>query len=448
MPTMDVISTGLVASELPLARVTGGHGVFFTLEDGREVIDASNTAAPVGHRHSKIVEAVRRAATAPAVNEGWAWEGRDEASRALVETAFPGEEDWVGGVRFCISGSEANDLALSLSQALTGRTALATRERAYHGMTGLARDVTLQPHWHGGLSSRKGGWRRVPRTVPVRELPHPRCGLSAEASRCAREGRCTCVPDAERQLADVAAVIVDYTQGGIYPSALYQDEVARAARRASALWIADEVVTGLGRTGVWLNYLRGETRPDIVTMGKPLTGGMAPGGAVIVSRALREQLREESWQTYSTFRGHPLAVAAIAATVRVIDREGLVERVASLEHVLREGLAELANRHPSVRRVDGCGFHWTVELHGRDWREWYGDGPEVPLATRVTVRTLERDVLVGTSGEETSLFLAPPLIASREELERIIDALDHGLEVADRVAGGAGAAAPRGTRSG
>jgi 4-aminobutyrate aminotransferase-like enzyme len=431
MATMNLISTGLVASDSPLVRVVDGHGVFFVLDDGREVIDASNTAAPLGHAYPDVKAAVQQAASAPAVNEGWSWPGRETAAQDLMDTAFAGEEDWVGGVRFFVSASEANDLALSLSQALTGRSALATRERAYHGMTGLARDMTVQPHWHGGLSSRHGGWRGVPRIVPVRELPRPRCGWNGENPRCAEEGRCTCVNGAADLLADVAAVILDYSQGGSYPAPLYQDEVASAARRAGAHWIADEVVTGLGRTGVWFNFLRGEARPDMVTLGKPLTGGAAPGGAVVVSRDLLEQLRDESWQTYSTFRGHPLEVAAISATLHAIERDGLVERAASLDRVLREGLSALRDRHPSISRIAGCGLHWTIELHGRDWREWHGDGPGSPLASRVTVRTLEKDVLIATSGEETSLFLAPPLIVTEEELERIIDALDHGLDVAD-----------------
>lgn len=438
MTTMELISTGLVASDAPLVRVAGGHGPFFVLEDGREVLDASNTAAPLGHGHPELIEAVREAATAPAVNEGWGWPGRDAAARDLLETAFAGEEDWVGGVRFCLSGSEANDLALSLCQALTGRSPLVTRERAYHGMAGLARDMTVQPHWHGGLSSRNGGWRGVPRTTEVRTLPRPRCGLHEQESECARAGRCTCIEGSEGMLDGAAAVIVDYTQGGIYSSSLYQDAIAEAAAAAGALWIADEVVTGLGRSGAWLNYRRGEQRPDIVTLGKPITGGVAPGGAVVISRELRERLREESWQTYSTFRGHPVEVAAISATVRAIERDGLVERAAGLEGRLRDGLGELAERHPSVSRVDGCGLHWTVELHGRDWREWHGDGGGSPLASRVAERALERDVLVATSGEETSLFLAPALISTEEQLDRIVAALDHGLELADEAVAGNG----------
>ncbi len=144
-------------------RIVGGEGVHFILADGRRVIDGSNTGGPLGHQHPEMVDAIRRAATNPVVNDGWIWTDREEGARELFEIAFAGEESWVGAVRFFISGSEANDLALSLAQAITGRAAIATRERAYHGMVGLARDVTVQPHWHGGLALHSGGSRPVPR---------------------------------------------------------------------------------------------------------------------------------------------------------------------------------------------------------------------------------------------------------------------------------------------
>ena len=160
-----LLVTGINAGSGRDVRVVGGQGVHLLLDDGRPVIDGSNTGCPLGHAHPEVVEAVRRAASRPVVNEGWLWVEREDAAAQLVEGAFAGE-DWVAAVRLCLSGSEANDLALSLAQALTGRTAVATRERAYHGMCGLARDVTVQPHWHGGLAGVQER-RPVPRSVPV-----------------------------------------------------------------------------------------------------------------------------------------------------------------------------------------------------------------------------------------------------------------------------------------
>jgi 4-aminobutyrate aminotransferase-like enzyme len=376
-----------------------------------------------------MVAAVREAADEPVVNDGWYWPAREAAIDELIETAFGGDASLVGAVRFALSGGEANDLALSLAQALTGRAPLVTRERAYHGICGLAREMTVQPHWHGGLSSTEGGIRPAARLADVRQLPMPRGARikGGAADLPPHELRA----EAVGMMKDSAAVIVDYTQGGIYHSAEYQDTIADAAKEAGTLWIADEVVTGFGRTGSWFGFEGGETRPDIITLGKPLAGGAAPAGAVVLSKRVADMLDHERWQTFSTFRGHPVMIAAMRAHLRVHAREGLVDHVRELDAVFEQGLTEIAARHPSVVRVDGRGIHWTIELEGPDWRDWHADVSEAPLASQVANRAMEAGALIGTSGEETSLFLAPPFIIQEPEVRLLLEALDHGLAIAD-----------------
>jgi hypothetical protein len=211
----------------------------------------------------------------------------------------------------------------------------------------------------------------------------------------------------------------------------YQDQVASLARETGALWIADETVTGFGRVGGWLQFQRGQSRPDLVTLGKCMSAGGAAAGAVVLSKDLLERLDGTSWQSYSTYRSHPVAMAAIRAHLRVSSRERLYERARDLDgHMLRR-LAEVAAQHPSVARADGRGLHWTVELNGPDWHEWRGEEAS-PLASRVVARALKAGALIATSGEQTSLFLAPPLVVCERELDLIFDALHHGLELADK----------------
>jgi 4-aminobutyrate aminotransferase-like enzyme len=422
-----LLSTSLTTGKAAVPTVVGGEGVWFELADGRRVLDASNTAAPLGHRHPEIVEAARNAASAPAVNEGWGWPEREAAAEELVATAF-GDADWVGAVRFFISASEANDAALALAQALTGRRGLATRERAYHGGAGLAREMTIQPQWHGGLSAAAGGVKPAPRLVDVYALPAPTSArVTGQPDPTVGDGW---VDDARAGLARSAAVLLDYSQGGVYHSPAYQDRVADLAREAGTLWIADETVTGFGRVGGWYQFEQGTSRPDMVTMGKSLAAGAAAAGALVLSRDLLDQLAGSSWQTYSTFRGHPAAVAAVRAHLRVSARDGVHQRALELDGVMFEQLSRLAEAHPGVARVDGRGLHWTVELHGPDWRTWRGEEAE-PLASQVVARALEKGVLISTSAEQTSLFLAPPLIVEREQLELLFEALDHALVLAD-----------------
>ncbi|SNT10439.1 aminotransferase class III-fold pyridoxal phosphate-dependent enzyme [Rhodococcoides kyotonense] len=411
------------------AALVGGEGAYLDYSDGTRILDASNTGGPLGHAHPAMVEAVVESARFPVATEGQMWAERDAAADELVDIAFAGEDDWVGGVRFGLSGSEVNDIALSLAQALTGRDGLVARERAYHGLVGLSRDVTVQPQWHGGLSLLSGGVSVPSRSADVRTIAGPDGAIWTNGdSRSPNELSDRDLTDA---LTGAAAVIVDYTQGGRYYEADYQEHVAAAARAAGAIWIADEVVTGLGRSGSWFAFQGAPSRPDMVTMGKPLAGGAAPAGAVVLSKAMLELLRDVKWQNYSTFRAHPAMIHAARAHLRVVQSEGLVERAEVAGVRFAEGLLAIADRHPSVERIAGKGMHWTIELRGVDWKDWLSDTSEVQIADSVAAVARSKGVHVGTSDEATSLFVAPPLIVTDAEIDRILDAVDEGLFAAD-----------------
>jgi len=197
--------------------------------------------------------------------------------------------------------------------------------------------------------------------APVRILPAPDGAIygASPTNPSAKQY----LADAANTLSDTAATIIDYTQGGIYYDGEYQDELALRAREAGSIWIADEVVTGAGRAGRWFAFQGAESRPDIVTLG----GSAAAVAAVVVSKAVVEQLKGKSWQNYGTLRGHPISMAAISAYLRVVTDEDILSRVRRLEGVFARRLLEIARRHPSVKRVAGQGLHWTIELHGPDW---------------------------------------------------------------------------------
>lgn len=423
-----LLSTGLNAGSDTVVEVVGGKGAWFELSDGRRVLDGSNSAGALGHAHPEMVETIRKAAEFPAVSEGWFFRERERAAEDLIDMAFAGEHDWVGAVRFGLSGSEINDLALSLAQAVTGRAPIATRERAYHGLTGLSRDVTVQPHWHGGLSLMSGGVKLAAPNTETRILAAPMGSLWGKR---VYELPAETPAEVEAKLAGVAGVIIDYSQGGIYHDPAWQDMVAAAAKKQNALWIADEVITGAGRMGRWFAFQGGESRPDIVTMGKALAGGAAPIGAVILSKEMVERLDGAAWQAYSTFRGHPITMAAVRTYLRIVQSAGLFDRVNALAAMIGPRLIDIAQKHPSVARIDGRGMHWTIELHGPHWKNWRADTSIAPIASKVSSRALANDVVIGTSGEETSLFLAPPLIVTDEEVTRLLDVLDDALVVAD-----------------
>jgi len=423
--------------EQPPFSIVGGRGATLVLSDGREVIDAGSISASIlGHGHPALVEAVKRAAEAPYVSDGFGDPARFQAAEDLLGIAFAEEADWVGVVRFFTSASEANDMALLLARTVTGRAPLVSRQLAYHGAVGLAREASNHPLWNGGLARAAGGWQDPPALDAAwRVLPEP--AEDVGGPRPAGAPLDPTLAGAAELLDGAAALITDYGSSGVFfPSPAYQDALAGLAQAAGAQWISDEAVTGLGRLGRSFAFQHGATRPDIVTLGKGLTGGASPGGAVVLSRDFTERLGDRRWMTYSTFRGHPTTVAAISATVRTIRDEGLVERARTVGERFGAELRAMAERHACVRRVVGEGLLWAIDLHGDPAHAsatWHGDGRAAPLSEVVTGRALELGALMSAYSGHV-VWLVPPLVIEEEALARVVEILDDALAAADRAA--------------
>jgi 4-aminobutyrate aminotransferase-like enzyme len=434
MPRRPALLGGMLApGERPGTYVKSGRGTRLTLADGREVIDGgSMSSCVVGHCHPAVVSAVQRAAESVYVNDTTGWAPREAAAQDLLEVAFAGEP-WADMVAFFVSASEANELGLLLAQELTGRAGLVCRELSYHGCAGLARSVSSHPLWSASLAAESDGATVVaPNPEDVRRLAVPVCGLGEvpPSHRCID----SCLAGAETQLAGAAAVIVDYSQGCVCPSAQWQDTLAAQARAAGTLWIADETVTGFGRLGHGFAFQRGASRPDVVGLGKGISGGAVAAGALVLSREVVERIDNRRWTTSATYRGNPLAAAAISATMGVLRNEGLIERAASLGETFGRDVKEVARRHPSVERVVGDGMLWVIQLRtdaGHTEHAWRGSGRSVLPAT-VQSAAIDHGAYIGVQSGQ-SVWTIPPLIISELEVEQIVDALDRGLGAADRV---------------
>lgn len=417
-----------------------GRGTQLTLADGRTVIDVGAMSANLlGHCHPEVVAAVQAAAETVYVGDMVGYPPREQAVDDILDIAYGGE-DWAGSVALFVSSSEAADLGLGLAQMLTGREPLVCRRSGYHGGVGLAREVSHHPMWNTSLAALAGGALARPGYGVTREIPVPECGRALQPA--GHDCHEACLDGAAEALTSAAAVIMDYSQGGVMPSAQYQDALANMARDAGALWIADETVTAYGRMGHGFAFQRGSTRPDMVTMGKGITGGAVPAGALILSKEVVEAIGERRWMTSSTYRGHPLAVAAMSAVVKVIDRDKLVERAARLGESLGPDLQSIAASHPSVRGVIGEGLSWLIHVaepdRSLDEDEWRGDGQHTGISNAVHRAILDQGVLIPEfSGER--LWIVPPLIISESDLATALEALDDALAVADRMLEAAGA---------
>jgi 4-aminobutyrate aminotransferase-like enzyme len=416
----------LAFDERPPLAVRSGRGMELMLEDGREVLDAGSLSANLlGHCHPALVEAVMSAARTVYVNDATGYAPRARAAEDFLAIAFS-EEPWAAAVVFTLSSSEAADLALTLAQMLTGRRPLVGRELGYHGATGLGREVSSHPLWSHGLLA-DTDVTLPPSSSMIRQLPVPRCGLADLDP--SHDCMATCLQGATETLRGAAAVIIDNGQAGVITSAAYQDALASAAADAGALWIADETVSGLGRIGRMFAFQRGRSRPDMVTLGKGLTGSAAPGGALVLSAGVVEAIGGRKWMTTSTFRGHPVTVAAISAAMKTIEGDRLIDAAAAHGARLRERLAVVAARHSIVRRLKGDGIMWFMELTASPEHQeeiWRGGGEALPITALVQARALARGVLIGVySG--TLIWLIPPLIATAGQLDEVVDALDGAL---------------------
>jgi ornithine--oxo-acid transaminase len=224
----------------------------------------------------------------------------------------------------------------------------------------------------------------------------------------------------------------------------YLSGAQRLCRAAGALFVCDEVQTGLGRTGCFLALEHWGLQPDMVCLAKALSGGLVPIGAVLVSRAAFEQVfdgMERAVRHGSTFGGNDLAAAAGLATLRVLEREGLVERAQRMGALLLELTRPLVERHAIVRDVRGLGLMWAIELgppEGRSARAtWNALERAQPglFSQLVTVPLFhEHRIFCQVAGHRMNVIKAlPPLVIEEEEIRRFAAALETVVAAAERM---------------
>jgi 4-aminobutyrate aminotransferase-like enzyme len=246
----------------------------------------------------------------------------------------------------------------------------------------------------------------------------------------------------------VGAAIAGLAGRGVMPAAMYLEcgftsdgiltppvddvqDAVRRAREAGALFVADEVQAGHGRTGEHLwSFAAYGLVPDIVTLGKPMGNGY-PVAALIVRRELMERFAE-SGHFFSTFGGNPVASAAALTVLDVIEDERLVARAADVGGALRRAIEQLRPRHPALGGVRGRGL-----LIGADIVSDAGD-PDPGRAAAVVDVMRERGVLVGRTGRiDNTLKIRPPLVFGEEHIATLVEALDAGLSAVGGASAGA-----------
>ncbi len=392
-----------------------GEGAWLVAADGRRYLDAYNNVPVVGHSHSRVVEAISRQAAILNTNTRYLHEHVVELAERLT-ASMP---DGLDTVMFVNSGSEANDLAWRLATAATGGDAGIVTDWAYHGVTHAVADFSPS-EWPQG---------QRPPGVETFAAPNTYRGAYAAASApesVARDEIGRAVSRLEARGRRPAALFVDatFTADGIFapPAGVARALIARA-REAGALYIADEVQAGHGRTGDGLWGFAGwDTVPDVVTLGKPMGNGH-PIAAVVTRSDIVDRFAAQT-SFFSTFGGNPVACAAALAVLDVIEDEALIANAASVGDRLRQALRSMAARHAAIGDVRGRGLMVGAELIG----DGEGRNPRGELATRVRDEMAERGVLIGTAGRAgNTLKIRPPLCIGAGEADLLVTALEDVL---------------------
>jgi len=397
-------------------KIARGLGAYLFDDEGRAYLDCVNNVAHVGHCHPRVVAASARQAAVLNTNTRYLHDSILEYARRLTATL----PEPLSVCFFVNSGSEANDLALRLARAATGRNDVIVVDVAYHGHTQALIDVS--PYKHDGP-----GGRGRPPFVQVVPMPDPyrgpQRGAGAEVGRAYAENVGHAIAAIRERGREPAAFIAESLLGCggqiVFPAGFLAGSFA-LVRAAGGVCIADEVQTGFGRVGThfWAFATQGVV-PDIVTMGKPAGNGH-PLAVVVTTPAIADAFAN-GMEYFNTFGGNPVSCEVGLAVLDVIAEERLQENALVVGAHLMARLHELADRHPVIGDVRGLGLFIGVELvRDRDARS-----PAAAIAAYVAERLRDLGVLVSTDGPDHNVLkVKPPIVFSRADADHLAGILD------------------------
>jgi 4-aminobutyrate aminotransferase-like enzyme len=378
--------------------------------DGNVYVDltAAFAVAGPGHAHPRIVAAVQAQAGRLLHGMGDVHPPalKVEVLRTLAEVAPAG---LVRGV-LASSGAEAVEAALKTVAIATGKPRVLAFQGAYHGLTYGALAAGGREDFRAPFAAQLG---RIAAFAPYPNPYRPPGGCPPEEAGAEALRQVEALLDAN---ADVGAILVEPVQaraGDLVPPADFLPALRKICDRRGLLLVLDEIYTGFGRTGRWFACQHWGVTPDLLCVGKGLTGGLPFAACLGTEAAMGAWPRStgEALHT-STFLGHPLGCAAALASIAVLREERLVERSAELGARLLARLREMTAGHPRVGEVRGLGMMIGMEMvRDRESRE-----PAPELAGRLVVETLRRGVLtLGGGMHGNVLSLSPPFVISEEQ---------------------------------
>ncbi len=399
---------------------------------GKQYLDFSSQlmCSNLGHKNPAVIASIAAQAQQLAyAMPGYATTARAELSQLLLDVLPAGLNKFF----FTTSGTDANEAAFKIARMYTGKSKIISRYKSYHGSTSGSIAATGDPRrWatepvgakqHGVIFAPEVNCFRC----PIRHT-YPGCGIA-----CADY-----IEHMIRNESDVAAIIVEPivgTNGVIVPPDEYMPKLRRICDETGVLLIADEVMSGWGRSGKWFAMEHWGVTPDILTTAKGITGAYVPLGLCATSEAIARYFEDHYFAHGHTYEAHPMTLAPAVAAIHEMQRLSLVERSASLAPYVQQKLEALKAKHPSVGDVRGQGLFWAVELvKNRATKQPFNTYADKVAGTPLLVDQIAAKCMadgVILQAWVSHFVIAPPLIVTTAEIDHGIDTLDRHLAIAD-----------------
>ena len=401
-----------------------GRGTEVWDVDGNRFLDfaAGIAVASTGHSHPKVVKAIQDQAekfihiSSDFYHENWV-----KLAEALDRIA-PFKEQALSFLTN--SGTESVEAAIKLARYHTGRTEFIGFLGGFHGRTmGAVTFTASKPHYHKGFFPLMSG---------VVHAPYPNTYHPILASQPGEDYGETVVRYMEEEILgkilpaeDIAGILVEPIQGEggyVVPTSAFFPALRKLCDKHGILLIADEVQSGMGRTGKWWAIEHLGAEPDIVCAAKGIASGV-PLGAMIARKSVMDWPRGSHGNTYG---GNPMACAAALATIDLIESEYL-QNATEVGDYTQDILAEIASRHPSIGQVRGIGLMIGVEFV----KNGSSRHPDEPLRDRVVDLSFERGLLLLGCGKSTIRF-SPPLCVTKSEIDEGMMVFEEAVSLAEK----------------
>ena len=400
----------------PMA-IAGGSGSYFWDFTGKKYLDFSCQLVftNIGHQHPKVIAAIKQQADVlTTIAPQHANEARNEAAKSILSLV----EDKFKKIFFTNAGADGVENAIRMARLHTNKHKVLSTYRSYHGNTGSAINATGDPrrflnefgyghvHFWGPYLYRSAFWATTEEQECERALEH----LEQ-----------TIIFEGPKTIAAILLESVPGTAGVLVPPKGYLDGVRKLCDKYEIIWIADEVMSGFGRTGKWFGYQYSNSVPDLIVFAKGVTSGYVPLGGIVISDQISKTFDERVFPGGLTYSGHPLACATAVATIECMKSEKMVENAANIgEKILGPGLRELANKHKVIGDIRGAGVFWGIDMViDRSTREPLAPyGSSSPKMNEI-VATCKKNGLMPFNNFNRIHMVPPCNVSSEEALEGI-----------------------------